>query len=69
MWLSILWTNFWVIYERTLNEWLRIYSEQILNESVKETKGFFKEWLRGFFLNKLPELILNLISICPLGFF
>jgi len=47
MWLSILWSNCWVFYERTLNEWLRHIVGKFWSKLSKNPRGSFKGYLMG----------------------
>ena len=47
IWLGTLWLHWWLLCERSLNEWLRVMLATLRVKLWKNPGNSFKEWLRG----------------------
>ena len=65
---GILLSLFWMISERTLNEWLRVCCGHILIKIVKEPLGFFQPKPSGHVLIKILKEPLGFFQTKPSGF-
>ena len=67
VWLSTLWSHQWVLYERTLDEWLRFLMGTLWSELWKKPEGSFTKYPLGTVWCELWKKSRVPFTKCPLG--